>query len=93
MRTTFFLALVIAALAALATAKPSHAIIAALLRKEPGRGLRARSGIDPSSISKECQPDCTPVLQKLDVRSLFQFRIPVLAPPRPLRAVPVYSVS
>jgi len=92
MRTTFFLALV-AALAALATAKPSHAIIAALLQKEPGRGLRARSGIDPSSISKECQPDCTPVLQKLNVRSLFQFRIPVLANPLGPRAVSGHSVS
>ena len=78
MRSIFFLAVVVAALTALATAKPSHAIIAALLRKEPGRDLHARSGIDPSSISKECQPDCTSVLQKLDVRSLFQFRTPSL---------------
>ena len=40
---------VVAALATLATAKPAHAIIAALLRKQPGRGLHPLSEIDPSS--------------------------------------------
>ena len=82
MKSTFFLAVVVAALAALAAAKPSHAIIAALLRlgEQPGRGLHARSGINPSSISEQCQSSCTSVLQKLNVRRLFQFRIPSSPP-------------
>ena len=81
MKGTFFLVVVVvAAFASLASAKPSHAIIAALLRKESGRGLHARSGsIDPSSISKECQPSCTSVLQKLDVRKPFLVSHPFLA--------------
>ncbi len=67
--STAFLAVVATAL--VAAAKPSHAAIAALQHRQPGSGLHARSGIDPSSIPSQCQPNCTPILQKLDVCPLF----------------------
>ncbi|KAF8497762.1 hypothetical protein F5888DRAFT_249700 [Russula emetica] len=62
--STVFLTVVTTAL--VVGAKPSHSIIAALLHGQSGSGLYVRSGIDPSSIAPQCQPDCTPVIQKLE---------------------------
>jgi hypothetical protein len=58
-------------LAVVAAAKPSHSNIAALLLRQSGSNLQARSGIDPSSIAPQCQPVCTTIIKKLDVRRPF----------------------
>jgi len=58
--------LTVVAVALVVVAKPSHSIIAALLHGQSGSGLYVRSGIDPTSIASQCQPNCTPVIQKLD---------------------------
>jgi hypothetical protein len=67
MKRISILFLNVVATALVVVAKPSHSIIAALLHAQSGSGLYVRSGIDPSSIAPQCQPDCTPVIQKLDV--------------------------
>ncbi|KAI0270211.1 hypothetical protein BGY98DRAFT_268103 [Russula aff. rugulosa BPL654] len=58
--------LTVVATALVVVAKPPHSIIAALLHGQSTSGLYVRSGIDPSSIASQCQPSCTPVIQKLD---------------------------
>ena len=67
--STVFLAVLATALVAVANA--SHSDIAALLRRESGSDLHARTGVNPSSISTQCQPDCTSIINKLDVRRRF----------------------
>ncbi|KAI9439219.1 hypothetical protein H4582DRAFT_124450 [Lactarius indigo] len=49
-----------------AVSKPSDATLVALLDRQLTSVLLARSGVDPSSISKECQPQCTTIIQTLD---------------------------
>ncbi|KAH9981678.1 hypothetical protein BJV74DRAFT_854347 [Russula compacta] len=66
MKCTVFLVVFATTFVAVANAKVSHSIIAALRRRQPSLGLHRRSGINPSSVSKECQPTCTPIIQKLD---------------------------
>src|SRR6266702_1616577 len=71
MRRALLFAVIVTPL--VAVAKPSDSTLAALLHRQLTSDLRARSGIDPSSISKECQPQCTTIIQTLDVRSLYLF--------------------
>ncbi|KAF8463019.1 hypothetical protein DFH94DRAFT_481817 [Russula ochroleuca] len=62
--STVFLAVFATAL--VAVAKPSHSVIAGLLLRQSSSDLHARSGINPSSISAQCQPDCTTIIKNLD---------------------------
>jgi hypothetical protein len=74
--STVFLAVIATAL--VAVANPSHSDIAALLHRQSGSDLHARSGINPSSISTQCQPDCTTIINKLDVRRRFSLSLQYL---------------
>ncbi|KAI0299987.1 hypothetical protein B0F90DRAFT_1668482 [Multifurca ochricompacta] len=62
------IALVLAVIAAplVAVAEPSDSVLAGVLLRQLGSGLHARSGIDPSTISKECQSPCSPIIKTLD---------------------------
>ncbi|KAH8985261.1 hypothetical protein EDB86DRAFT_2959884 [Lactarius hatsudake] len=53
MKSVFFLAAIATPLIALA--EPGGSPFAELVRRLPGPNLHARSNIDPSSVSKECQ--------------------------------------
>ncbi|KAH9028724.1 hypothetical protein EDB84DRAFT_1563021 [Lactarius hengduanensis] len=64
MRSVFFLAAIATPLIALA--EPGGSPFAELVRRQPGPNLHARSNIDPSSVSKECQSTCTPIIKTLD---------------------------
>jgi hypothetical protein len=64
MKSVFFLAAFAAPLLARASAEPA---LAEVVRRQPGSHILARSGIDPSSISPECQSVCTPIITTLDV--------------------------
>ncbi|KAH9009676.1 hypothetical protein EDB83DRAFT_2452984 [Lactarius deliciosus] len=64
MRSVFFLAVIAAPLIALAD--PEGSPFADLVRRLPDPNLHARSSIDPSSVSKECQSTCTPIIKTLD---------------------------
>ncbi|KAH9172443.1 hypothetical protein EDB89DRAFT_1965288 [Lactarius sanguifluus] len=65
MKNVFFLAAIVTPLVALA--EPEGSPFAELVRRLPGQNLHARSNtIDPSSVSKECQPTCTPIIKTLD---------------------------
>lgn len=81
MKCTVFLVVFATAFVAVANAKLSHNIMAALRRGQPSLGFHRRSGINPSSVAKECQPTCTSIIQKLDVR-VFSFRsaVPLSSP-------------
>ncbi|KAH8985257.1 hypothetical protein EDB86DRAFT_2959848 [Lactarius hatsudake] len=63
MRSVFFLAALAAPLIALAD--PEGSPFAELVRRLPDLNLLARSSIDPSSVSKECQSTCTPIIKTL----------------------------
>ncbi|KAH9012781.1 hypothetical protein EDB85DRAFT_2222078 [Lactarius pseudohatsudake] len=63
MRSVFFLAVIAAPLIALAD--PEGSPFAVLVRRLPDPNLLARSSIDPSSVSKECQSTCTPIIKTL----------------------------
>ncbi|KAH9057355.1 hypothetical protein EDB87DRAFT_1117945 [Lactarius vividus] len=60
----FFLAAIAAPLIVLA--EPEGSPFAELVRRLLGSNLHARSSIDPSSVSKECQSACTPIIKTLD---------------------------
>ncbi|KAN0133499.1 hypothetical protein V8E53_008667 [Lactarius tabidus] len=64
MKSVFFLAALVAPIIALA--KPGDSALAEVVRRQPGPNLLARSGIATSSISKECQSQCSPVITTLD---------------------------
>ncbi|KAH9012777.1 hypothetical protein EDB85DRAFT_2158710 [Lactarius pseudohatsudake] len=64
MKSVFFLAAIATPLIALA--EPGGSPFAELVRRQPGSNLHARSNIDPSSVSKECQSTCTPIIKTLD---------------------------
>ncbi|KAI9439218.1 hypothetical protein H4582DRAFT_2075881 [Lactarius indigo] len=64
MKGIFFLVVIAAPLIALAESGGSP--FAELVRRLPGQNLHARSGIDPSTVSKECQSTCTPIIKTLD---------------------------
>ncbi|KAH8985404.1 hypothetical protein EDB92DRAFT_1370822 [Lactarius akahatsu] len=63
MRSVFFLAVIAAPLIALAD--PEGSPFAELVRRLPDPNFLARSSIDPSSVSKECQSTCTPIIKTL----------------------------
>ena len=66
MKSPFFLAAVAAPLIVLAELRE-------VVRGLPGPSLLARSDIDPSTFSKECQPQCISIISTLEVytHSLF----------------------
>jgi hypothetical protein len=76
MKSVFFLAALVAPLIALA--EPGDSALGEVVRRQPGPNLLARSGIATSSISKECQSQCSPVITTLDVCAAFS---PSLADP------------
>lgn len=65
MRGVLLFAVIVTPLA-VAVAKPSDSSLAALSNRQLTSDLRARSGINPTSISKECQSQCTTIIQTLD---------------------------
>ena len=69
MKSIFFLAAIAAPLIALA--ELGDTVLAEVVRRQTGSRLLARSGIDPSSISEECQSQCSPVITTLDVCTPF----------------------
>ena len=69
MKSVFFLAALAAPLIALA--EPGDSALAEVVRRQPGPHLLARSGIATSSISKECQSQCSPIITTLDVCTAF----------------------
>jgi hypothetical protein len=87
MRSIFFLAAIAAPLIALA--EPGDSTLPEVVRRLPGPSLRARSGIDPSTISKECQPQCTAIIKTLDVCTpFFPHPIHLTKAPLPIFLVP-----
>ena len=65
MKVVFFLAAISVPL--LALAEPGDPALAQAVRRQPGSRFYARSGVDPSTVTPECQSVCTPIITTLDV--------------------------
>ncbi|KAF8264836.1 hypothetical protein EI94DRAFT_1805270 [Lactarius quietus] len=64
MKSIIFLAAIAAPLFALA--EPGGSALAEVVHRLRGQNLLARSGIDTSSVSTECQSQCSPIINTLD---------------------------
>ena len=71
MKVVFFLAAISAPL--LALAEPGDLALAQAVRRQPGSRFYARSGVDPSTVTPECQSVCTPIITTLDVSTCLTY--------------------
>jgi hypothetical protein len=65
MKVVFFLVAISAPL--LALAEQGDPALAQAERRQPGSRFHARSGVDPTLVTPDCQSVCTPIITTLDV--------------------------